>query len=265
MIMFEDHRSNKIEYLYHQTDINLEFQRHSHTSFEIAFIEDGILECEVDEKTFHVKKGQAILILPGQIHSYKTKEYSKSYLCIFSTDWVPRFYEKVRGCAFDNPILVGMDGSVMSTLQSADSNRFEIIGLLYGLCAKVYKNSTLQKTNEAYFALANSISFYVQNNYNKNISLRDLAEDVGYNYSYLSSFFSKHFEQGFPAYVNSFRVQRAKSYLTESEMSITQISQACGFETIRNFNRVFSRECDISPKEYRNKYKKEKTDVKKCT
>ncbi len=123
--------------------------------------------------------------------------------------------------------------------------------MLYGLCSKVYSISDLQKTNESYFALINSIAFYIQNNYKNNISLKELAKSLGYNYSYLSAFFNKHFEMNFSAYVNSCRVQLAGAYLRQTNKSITEISDICGFDTIRNFNRVFKNEFNVSPKEYR--------------
>ena len=69
----------------------------------MTFVSDGALECEIEENVFELNAGQAILILPGQIHSYKTRQYSKSYLCVFSNDWVHSFYDEVKGFHFENP------------------------------------------------------------------------------------------------------------------------------------------------------------------
>ncbi len=100
MIDFENHRSDKIEYIYNQNDINLNFQKHTHRSFEVTFVSDGALECEIEENVFELNAGQAILILPGQIHSYKTRQYSKSYLCVFSNDWVHSFLRRGKRISF---------------------------------------------------------------------------------------------------------------------------------------------------------------------
>ncbi|MBP3480195.1 MAG: helix-turn-helix transcriptional regulator [Clostridia bacterium] len=251
MIDFENHRSDKIEYIYNQNDINLNFQKHTHRSFEVTFVSDGALECEIEENVFELNAGQAILILPGQIHSYKTRQYSKSYLCVFSNDWVHSFYDEVKGFHFENPTF-SCDGEYYGkVLQDKKSDKFLIRSVLYRLCSKAYRSSNLQKSNELHFALTNSLAFYIQNNYRKKITLKELAANFGYNYSYLSAYFSKYFGMNFSAYVNSYRIQLAKAYLTSTDKNITEISNICGFETIRNFNRAFKRECGLSPKEYR--------------
>ena len=251
MIDFENHRSDKIEYIYNQQDINLNFNRHTHRSFEVAFVFDGTLECEIEGKTFNLNANDGILILPGQIHSYRTRQYSKSYLCVFSNDWVISFYEHIKGNEFVNPMFVFDNDYACRVLLNKNSNKFSIHSVLYGLCGKVYSTSEIKKTNESYFALINSIAFYIQNNYKNNISLKELSKNLGYNYTYLSAFFNKHFEMNFSAYVNSYRVQLAAAYLRQTNKSITEISDICGFDTIRNFNRVFKSEFNVSPKEYR--------------
>lgn len=251
MIDFENHRSDKIEYIYNQNDINLNFQMHTHRSFEVTFVSEGTIECVIEEKVFELNAGQAILILPGQIHSYKTRQYSKSYLCVFSNDWVNSFYDEVKGFHFDDPSFFYDSEYPMRVLQDKTSDKFLIHSVLYELCSKVYRNSSIQRSNQSHFALINSLAFYIQNNYQKKITLKELAENFGYNYSYLSAYFSKYFDMNFSAYVNSYRIQLAKVYLTSTDKNITEISNICGFETIRNFNRAFKKECKLSPKEYR--------------
>lgn len=255
MIDFENHRSDKTEYLYHQVDVDLNFHRHTHRSFEVAFVFEGTLRCDVDESTYDLHSNEGILILPGQIHSFSTVGHSKSYLCVFSTDWVYSFYNELRGNHFASPCFTFEDDYVCRALQDKENNKYIIHSLLYGLCGRVFANSALLKTNQAHFAMINSIAFYIQDNYQSNITLKEIAEKFGYNYCYLSSFFSKYFGTNFSSYVNRFRTQLAREYLTTTDTDITEISNICGFETIRNFNRVFKNECGVTPKEYRTNSK----------
>ena len=170
---------------------------------------------------------------------------------MFSNDWVHSFYDEVKGFHFENPTF-SCDGEYYGkVLQDKKSDKFLIRSVLYRLCSKAYRSSNLQKSNELHFALTNSLAFYIQNNYRKKITLKELAANFGYNYSYLSAYFSKYFGMNFSAYVNSYRIQLAKAYLTSTDKNITEISNICGFETIRNFNRSFKKECGLSPKEYR--------------
>ena len=57
----------------------------------------------------------------------------------------------------------------------------------------------------------------------------------------------------FNEYVNSMRISNACIYLSESKMSILEISTAVGFNTVRTFNRAFAKQMGISPRTYRNK------------
>lgn len=251
MIDFEKHRSDKIEYIYNQNDTNLNFQKHTHRSFEVMFVFEGKIECEIDGQIFNINAGEGVLILPGQIHSYKTEAASKSYLCVFSNDWVREFYNSVKGNHFENPVFCGFDKAQCDILQNKNADKFIIKSILYGICSEVFTNSTLVKSNAANFALVNSLAFYVQDNYKNNISLKQIAKDFGYNYCYLSSFFNENFGMNFSAYVNSYRIQLSCEYLIKTDLDITEISTLCGFETIRNFNRLFKKECNMTPNEYR--------------
>lgn len=251
MINFEGHRSDKLEYLYNQCDTNLNFNKHTHRSFEVIFVFEGEICCEIEGQIFDLKANQAALILPGQIHSYRTREYSQSYLCVFSNDWIHEFYSLVKGKHFENPTFDFEDKSLCGVLQKENSDGFIIRSALYGICSRVYSSSSLIKSNQAGFALINSLAFYVQDNYKKDISLKKIAADFGYNYTYLSSFFNDNFGVSFSSYVNGYRVQAAKEYLSDGDRAITEISGLCGFETIRNFNRIFKKECGVSPSEYR--------------
>ena len=251
MVDFEKHRSDKIEYIYNQNDTNLNFQKHTHRSFEVMFALEGALCCEIDGQNFDISAGEAILILPGQIHSYKTQKYSKSYLCVFSNDWVIEFYNETKGNHFKNPVFKFEGKEIVENLQNKTLDKYKIKSVFYGICSAVFTGSELIKSNEANFALVNSIAFYVQDNYKTNINLKSIAKEFGYNYCYLSTFFNENFGMNFSSYVNNYRLQLALGYLETTDKTVTEISQLCGFETIRNFNRLFARQYNMTPNQYR--------------
>ena len=134
-----------------------------------------------------------------------------------------------------------------------DENRsiFAKQSVLYRLCATVFEQSEIESIDQSYFALTNSLSMYIQNNFTKKLRLQEIAKEFGYDYSYLSSFFNKNFDMDFASFVNKYRVQYACELLKNSDDEITQIGMKCGFTTIRNFNLVFKKEKDQTPKEYR--------------
>lgn len=252
MVIYEGHRSVKGEYLYNQVDKNLNFQKHTHCNYEIVFCLGGCLVCEVGNTKYELHNGEGMLILPGYIHSYSTPEESEDYLCVFSTDLVSLFYEKTKMKSFSNTRFSFDGRDDIDILTDESRSIFAKQAVLYRLCAAVFEQSEIEKIDESYFALTNSLSMYIQNNFTKKLKLQDIAKEFGYDYSYLSSFFNRNFDMDFASFINKYRIQFACELLKNSDEDVTQIAMKCGFSTIRNFNRVFKNETGQTPKDYRS-------------
>jgi len=92
---------------------------------------------------------------------------------------------------------------------------------------------------------------YIDENLHKKISLEKLAEE---NYlSYIQ--FSRRFKKavGVPPqnHINARRLSKAKTMLAETDLSIRQIAQNCGFANEYYFSNFFRKYCNISPSKYR--------------
>ena len=85
MLLYETERSDRREYLYCQRDHNFSFPAHLHHSFEFLCVQAGTLVCTVETETYEVGPGQGLLILPDQIHSYRTKGPSEVCCGYFPT------------------------------------------------------------------------------------------------------------------------------------------------------------------------------------
>lgn len=251
MIDFEANRSDKREYLYHSTNTDFSFRKHMHRSFELNYVFAGELQCEVDGHKFSAAAGEAILILPGQIHSFSTATANESILFIFSNDWVEDFWQDMQGVRFLPPVCRLKSEDFVQVLCNPHTNKYRIRSVLYDVCSCFYETCSREKANAADYALTNAIAAYIEGHYQEKITLTGMAESLGYNHCYLSGFFNRHFGVGFSAYVNGYRIQYAKGYLTSTDKKITEIASLCGFDTIRNFNRIFRQEFSMTPHEYR--------------
>ena len=104
-------------------------------------------------------------------------------------------------------------------------------------------------------ARINKIVQFVEKNYHHKISLEDVGELVGMSASSVSRFFKQRTRHNFWDYLNGFRIDRAAQMMIETEHTISEISYACGFNNISNFNRVFRERIGTTPSDYRNKFK----------
>ena len=250
MIFYESHRSNKTKYLYHEWKENYSYGAHLHKSFEFALCVKGELEIIVNGKSCLMHPGNGVLILPNHIHSYHTQG-DRHFMCIFSCDYVRDFYEDMKGKTFSDPMFFMEDLSFADKFWTA-KNSFALESLLYHICASAYESCPVVERDTAHSDLLEKIIYYVQEKYREPITLKSMAAELGYSYNYLSSFINTAFGTNFSQFLNMHRVEHAAAMLLDKNIGITDVAEACGFGSIRNFNRIFSQYYQMTPTEYVN-------------
>lgn len=98
--------------------------------------------------------------------------------------------------------------------------------------------------------IISSIILYIQNNI-KEVSLNSVAREFNYTPTYLSKLIKAKTNCTFSDIVQKERIQRACSLLINTNMSIENIAYEVGYETQRQFNRVFKSVTTSSPLSYR--------------
>ncbi|MEG0692743.1 MAG: helix-turn-helix domain-containing protein [Oscillospiraceae bacterium] len=103
------------------------------------------------------------------------------------------------------------------------------------------------------YVIAKAIK-YIQKNFSEKILVDDLAEYCGCSKSHLSHKFNQYMGYGLSAYITRIRIARAKELLVDSDKSLYEIANECGFCDSNYFSVVFKRSVDISPSEYRHSH-----------
>lgn len=94
---------------------------------------------------------------------------------------------------------------------------------------------------------------YIDENYNKEISLADAAEFVGLNPLSYSRIFKDFTSENFTDYLILKRVEKAKEMLRKSHATIQDISTMVGYRDEKYFMRLFKKKTGMTPNEYRRK------------
>lgn len=101
-------------------------------------------------------------------------------------------------------------------------------------------------------ALNHAIS-YIDNNIScSELCNTQIAENIGISEVYLRKLFSKNLSTTVNNYIQNKRIENAKTLLIGTSMSITEISEKCGYSCIYYFCSSFKRKTGNTPTQYRN-------------
>jgi YesN/AraC family two-component response regulator len=96
---------------------------------------------------------------------------------------------------------------------------------------------------------------YIQEHYNENISVNDLAERYDMSSNYFSAIFKKELHQSPVDYITTLRMKKAKEILECSDKSVVDIAKKVGYEEASYFYRVFKKYTGMTPLHYREQHR----------
>lgn len=99
---------------------------------------------------------------------------------------------------------------------------------------------------------------YIDRHYKEEVRLADLADLVGMTPTSFSRFFKLRTGRSVSDYIIDIRIGAASRMLVDSTTSIAEICYECGFNNVSNFNRIFKKKKNRSPKEFREYYQRHK-------
>ena len=103
---------------------------------------------------------------------------------------------------------------------------------------------------------AKKAMLYIQENYNKDISLDDVSGIVNISPYYFSKIFKEETGENFIEYVTKVRIEKAKEFLAQPDISIKEAGIRSGYTDPNYFSRIFKKQTDMTPSEYKTRYGK---------
>jgi AraC-like DNA-binding protein/ligand-binding sensor protein len=94
---------------------------------------------------------------------------------------------------------------------------------------------------------------YIWERYTGKLSLKEIAEVSGLSASYFSSIFKEEMGENLSSYLNRLRAEKAAVMLTETDLPLSEIARACGFEDQSWFSKIFKTYTGVSPGKYRER------------
>ncbi|MDQ0227386.1 response regulator [Metabacillus niabensis] len=98
--------------------------------------------------------------------------------------------------------------------------------------------------------LIRGVKEYVQNYYDQEITLAEIADSLYVNKNYLSQLFKKVTGETFVTYLNRFRIEKAKEKLRQQHYMVYEVSEMVGYQNPTYFSQVFKSITGVSPSEF---------------
>lgn len=171
------------------------------------------------------------------------------------------FERSVKGILFTKETIQAVAPRILSLNQlNGFDSVMELISILHDLSisrnirtlSDVGFNSD-QKLNYNSRRLDNAFE-YMNANYNKQVGLKDIAKLVNMTDVSFSRFIKKRTGNTFIDSLNEIRLGHASRMLIDTTHSIAEISYNCGFNNISNFNRLFKKKKNCTPKQFRENF-----------
>ena len=106
--------------------------------------------------------------------------------------------------------------------------------------------------NEKSESLIEKAEAFIRRNYMKEISLDDISSYCNISSYYFSKLFKQETGENYVEYLTRIRIENAKKMLSDSEVSIKEISYSVGFSDPNYFSRAFKKYEGVSPTEYKD-------------
>ncbi|MBU3814440.1 MAG: AraC family transcriptional regulator [Candidatus Bacteroides intestinipullorum] len=139
----------------------------------------------------------------------------------------------------------------------------DFLSILYELSlyddARVLASSSFAKIeNFSDSRRIQKVQKYISEHYREDIRLNQLSDMVGMTPVSFSRFFRLRTGKTLSDYIIDIRLGFATRLLVDSSRTVAEICYDCGFNNLSNFNRMFKRKKNCSPKEFRDSYRKKK-------
>ena len=253
---------------------------HLHPYFEIGFFLSGNRNMTINHSIYHLRKGKAVFISTGELHKgypneknpsaieivnlYFTDQYMEPFYQIFGKKTMLGFFE-----THEIEIPVGRREYLEELLQNM-IDEYSKIDEMSGEMLKCYfcelmtflvrcqRNSAgnILELDENDKIIAEAAE-YIYFNYDKNITLEQVADKFNMSKSHFSKRFKIVTGFGYKEYLISVRIKEACDMLLNTDKTITDIAFECGFNDSNYFGDAFRHVKGISP----NKYRKSKETI----
>ncbi|PCJ52562.1 MAG: hypothetical protein COA79_23435 [Planctomycetota bacterium] len=237
-----------------------------HERFVLIYNFSGEGSVIIDNSAFRLKESEAILIYPHQYHVYADiAKINISWLFItFEAQNHGTLTERINATFklsnFSMLNILFLSNYFIST-KNQPSEETHASLLLANILQEISITIPIQELNKdiptekelsSSHLLIQQIIQFIHEDLTQAVSIDDVAQEVHFSPSHLRSKFKKIMGIGLGTYIRKTKIHKACLLIQNTSLTISQISQQCGFSSLYSFSRTFSSEMGHSPMTYKS-------------
>lgn len=250
---------------------------HWHTELEFVYIESGTVTFWIGEKQFALPEGNGVFINSKVLHRFysPTEAVIPNFVCmpffiaeqdsfIYYKYVLPVISSALSFQIFNEKIpwqaeTLSIIKQVIAAQDGVSSCELVTASLMQRLWLEIYENTDIthrkENINDAVSSQARLqlMMQYMQQNYQKGISLDDVAAHAGVSKSTVLNLFRKYLHVTPINYLINYRLNEAAALLSKTEKKVNTISDETGFNNVDYFCRLFKKHYRVTPSEYRKR------------
>ncbi|MFX3636594.1 MAG: AraC family transcriptional regulator [Candidatus Pristimantibacillus sp.] len=194
-------------------------------------------------ETLHQQRGIVISVGIGSVQADIDGIRQSYYEAVFASTYDSKWGNV---CRFEDLNLLSMNGQresldqIMPSHNSMESTYVE-------LAIKQIREEREQRT----WNVLDRAHTFIQERFQEDLSLEDVAEHVHLNPYYFSKVFKQQTGETFIDYVTRLRIERAKAFMKDDQLSLKEVCYLVGYKDPNYFSRVFKKVTGVTPSEYR--------------
>lgn len=227
------------------------------------FAQNGGKEAE----EFQIKSGQGFMIFPHQVCMYiADHEIPWEYAWIEFDGLRVKEAVELAGLKPNQPVYKArykdisetMKNEILYIVNHKEESPFHLIGHLYLFIDGLVRSSTSARQSSGNrlrdFYIKEAFSF-IEQNFQNNISVEDIAASCGLNRSYFGKIFHENMGKTPQEFLISYRMTKAAELLKLTGLSVGDIGNAVGYPNQLHFSRAFKHIYGISPRQWRDEHR----------
>jgi AraC-like DNA-binding protein len=240
----------------------------NHYLFHYIISGTGILYAENskgDTISYSVKTGQGFMIFPGQICTYiADRDHPWEYVWLEFDGIHAKEVVDLSGLTQNQPIYRAehkdtaqqMKEEMLYIVEHRDASSFHSIGHLY-----LFIDTFLRSCREAHISKCNTLKdfyireaiFFIEQNFQNDITIENIADHCGLNRSYFGKIFHESMGTSPQSFLITYRMSKATELLRLTTLSIADIGNAVGYANPLHFSRAFKKVYSCSPRQWRER------------